>query len=269
MFNLYNEVIAKKRGRRTAAINLSIQVALNHIAISTTGLQKLFLGSNIPAPSTSSLQHSANVVSEIIEEYNQKDLVQKRKLIKEINILRGDNPNIINIQADGMYNNPIYSGMGKTPFQPATQCTYNIMFITRVLVLVICIAQSNSVSRNVVKELSVSNGEGWGDWCNLQLCPQPGQYDYGYRMKGAGRVKDDTAANYVKFECRGLNGGYQEIKKQPRQRGYGDLGTYGSWSRSCDTESAICGIQTRTESSQGGGIDDTALNNVKFVCCRD
>ncbi|VDI03769.1 Hypothetical predicted protein [Mytilus galloprovincialis] len=127
MFNLYNEVIAKKRGRRTAAINLSIQVALNHIAISTTGLQKLFLGSNIPAPSTSSMQHSANVVSEIIEEYNQKDLVQKRKLIKEINILRGDNPNIINIQADGMYNNPIYSGMGKTPFQPATQCTYNML----------------------------------------------------------------------------------------------------------------------------------------------
>ena len=127
MFNLYNEVIAKKRGRRTAAINLSIQVALNHIAISTTGLQKLFLGSNIPAPSTSSMQHSANVVSEIIEEYNQKDLVQKRKLLKEINILRGDNPNIINIQADGMYNNPIYSGMGKTPFQPATQCTYNML----------------------------------------------------------------------------------------------------------------------------------------------
>lgn len=60
--SIYNEVVAKKRGRRTAAINLSIQVALNHIAISTTGLQKLFLGSNIPAPSTSSMQHSANVV---------------------------------------------------------------------------------------------------------------------------------------------------------------------------------------------------------------
>ncbi|CAC5417794.1 unnamed protein product [Mytilus coruscus] len=98
MFNLYNEVVAKKGGRRTAAINLSIQVALNHIAISTTGLQKLFLGSNIPAPSTSSMQHSANVVSEIIEEYNKKDLAQKRKLLKEINILRCDNPNNINMQ---------------------------------------------------------------------------------------------------------------------------------------------------------------------------
>ena len=88
-------------------------------------------------------------------------------------------------------------------------------------------------------------------------------------FKGAGRVRDDTAANYVKFECRGLNGGYQEIKEQPRQNGYGDWGTYGSWSRSCDTGSAICGIQTRTEPPQGSGTDDTALNDVKFVCCRD
>ncbi|VDI27285.1 Hypothetical predicted protein [Mytilus galloprovincialis] len=213
------------------------------------------------------------------------------------------------------------------------------MFITRALVLVICVAQSNSVSRNVVKELSVTNGQGWGDWRNLQLCPQPGQYAYGYKMRievsqgggrrhddtslnaiqllcgtktvqhtsgpkitsgtcpwgdwyptftqcrpgeffvsfslkveghqGAGRVRDDTAANYVKFECRGLNGGYQEIKEQPRQNGYGDWGTYGSWSRSCDTGSAICGIQTRTEPPQGSGTDDTALNDVKFVCCRD
>ena len=57
------------------------------------------------------------------------------------------------------------------------------MFITRALVLVICVAQSNSVSRNVVKELSVTNGQGWGDWRNLQLCPQPGQYAYGYKMR--------------------------------------------------------------------------------------
>ncbi|XP_071171005.1 uncharacterized protein [Mytilus edulis] len=111
--------------------------------MSTTGLQKLFLGSNIPAPSTSSMQHSANVVSEIIEEYNQKDLAQKRKFLKEINILKGDNPNIINTQADGMYNNTIYSGMGKTPFQPATQCTYNML-------------ENNTYKHNIVSTRQVS-----------------------------------------------------------------------------------------------------------------
>ncbi|VDI67053.1 Hypothetical predicted protein [Mytilus galloprovincialis] len=60
-------------------------------------------------PSTSSMQHCVHVVPEIIEEYNEKDLAQLRKLLEEINILRDDNPNIINMQADRMYTNPVYS----------------------------------------------------------------------------------------------------------------------------------------------------------------
>ena len=32
--------------------------------------------------------------------------------------------NEINIQAVGIYNNSLYSGVGKTPFQPSTQCSY-------------------------------------------------------------------------------------------------------------------------------------------------
>ncbi len=28
------------------------------------------------------------------------------------------------IEGDGLFNNPLYSGVSKTPFQPATQCTY-------------------------------------------------------------------------------------------------------------------------------------------------
>lgn len=120
LFKLYKEVVAKKRGRQTAAVNLYIKVALNHIAISTTGLQKLFLGSNIPVPPTTIKQHSAYVVSGNIQEYTQKDLAQKRKLLKDIHIFRGDNHNIINIQADGIYNNRLYTERGKTQFQPAT-----------------------------------------------------------------------------------------------------------------------------------------------------
>lgn len=56
----------------------------------------------------------------IVEEYNQKVLAQKKTIRKEINILRGENRNIINIQADGIYDNPIYSEMGKTSFQSAS-----------------------------------------------------------------------------------------------------------------------------------------------------
>lgn len=55
------------------------------------------------------MQHCVHIVPEIIEEYNEKDLAQLRKLLEEINILRDDNPNIINMQADRMYTNPVYS----------------------------------------------------------------------------------------------------------------------------------------------------------------
>ena len=37
---------------------------------------------------------------------------------------KGADSNIINIQSDDMYNNALYSGIGKTPFQPATQVVY-------------------------------------------------------------------------------------------------------------------------------------------------
>ena len=42
----------------------------------------------------------------------------------KINILRGKNPAAINIQSDGCYNNALYSGVGRTPFQPSTQAIY-------------------------------------------------------------------------------------------------------------------------------------------------
>lgn len=55
------------------------------------------------------MQQCVHVVSEIIEEFNEKDLAQLRKLLEEINILRDVNSNIINIQADRMYTNPVLS----------------------------------------------------------------------------------------------------------------------------------------------------------------
>ena len=43
-----------------------------------------------------------------------------------VNILRGsDSPHAIPVQSDGMNNNPLYSGKGETPFQPAIQTVYS------------------------------------------------------------------------------------------------------------------------------------------------
>ena len=44
--------------------------------------------------------------------------------LRDLNILRGKNPAAINIQSDGCYNNALYSGVGRTPFQPSTQAIY-------------------------------------------------------------------------------------------------------------------------------------------------
>ena len=37
--------------------------------------------------------------------------------------MRGEDPCKISLEGDGAYNNPIYSGVGKTAFQAATQAT--------------------------------------------------------------------------------------------------------------------------------------------------
>ena len=51
----------------------------------------------------------------------------RRRSLKTINLLRGMPETEISVQCDGMFNNPLYSGIGKTPFQPATQCSYSVV----------------------------------------------------------------------------------------------------------------------------------------------
>lgn len=126
LFNLYEEEERNERGRKSAKINIGLQIGLSHTPISTASFQKLCLSCNIPSPSTSGMQQTANKVAVKIEETCSEDLAHQRHLLKEVNTLRGDKPNVINIQADCVYNNALYSGIGKTPFRPATQCAYTV-----------------------------------------------------------------------------------------------------------------------------------------------
>lgn len=121
---LYNEVNTGKRGRKPAAPNYGVQVGLSHTSISNTSLSNILLASNIPPPSTSSLQKNSNTVGEMLIQSNISDMKNIREKIKELNTLKGlpaDSP--INVEMDCRYNNPIYSGAGKTPFQSGTQVT--------------------------------------------------------------------------------------------------------------------------------------------------
>lgn len=126
-FKLYEEVQTKKPGRKAAKINVSAQAALSQTPLGYTGLRKIVLGCNMPAPSASGLQKRANKVLPEIININKEDMKARRKQLIEINTLRGrKDPGSVSLQADGAYNNAIYSGIGKTPFQPATQVVYSV-----------------------------------------------------------------------------------------------------------------------------------------------
>ena len=75
-------------------------------------------------------------------------------------------------------------------------------------------------------------------------------------MEGKQGSGDDTAANNIKFRC----------TSNPILEGDGTgWGEYGGWSKEC-RNGGICGIETKMEKRQGKG-DDTALNDVRFLCC--
>lgn len=126
MFDLFDVDERSERGRKMAKINMGLQIGLSHTPISTSSFQKLCLSCNIPCPSSSGMQYTSNKISKKIEEAAEEDMRQQRQLLKTVNVLRGNEPSLINVQADCVYNNALYSGVGKTPFRPATQCAYTI-----------------------------------------------------------------------------------------------------------------------------------------------
>jgi len=125
---LYNEAnIGGLRGPKPAAPNLGIHVALSQLPVGYAAIRTASICANIPPPSATSLKKNANRVCELIAKANKDDLKQQIKNLKTINELRGLVPETgLAVEGDGLFNNPLSSGVGKTPFQPATQCTYTI-----------------------------------------------------------------------------------------------------------------------------------------------
>lgn len=124
MFNLYEEIKRDTPGRRPANINHAIHVGLSQTSVGPASLSKLLCSINTPPPSASGMQKSANSIMEVVEGENKNDMILRCQDLQSINTLRGKNPAIVNVQSDGCYNNALYSGVGKTPFQPSTQAIY-------------------------------------------------------------------------------------------------------------------------------------------------
>ncbi|XP_053378916.1 vitelline membrane outer layer protein 1-like [Mercenaria mercenaria] len=120
-------------------------------------------------------------------------------------------------------------------------------------------------------EITSTQGH-WGSWVGQIKCPSRVRerlYLTSFDLqvqKPKGVLKDDTAANYVKFKCRDKCGRKkpQELAKPP---GRGVWGSWGAWSAQCPPDTAICGLKTKVEKPQGWHRDDTALNDVEFYCC--
>ena len=70
------------------------------------------------------MQKSANEVMSSIKKKREKDMLMLCQGLCLLNTFRGKNPASVKVQADGCYNNSLYSGVGKTLFQPSTQANY-------------------------------------------------------------------------------------------------------------------------------------------------
>ncbi|CAG2198088.1 unnamed protein product [Mytilus edulis] len=120
------EIATNKPGRRRAKVNVGLAVGLSKTPMAAAGYIRLCLSTNLP-PSARGIQDACNKILPEIEEINKNDMKMRRERIKDMQQQNGkSNPNVINAQSDGMYNNNLYSGVGKTPFQPATQVIYSL-----------------------------------------------------------------------------------------------------------------------------------------------
>jgi hypothetical protein len=116
-----------KRGPKKCATNVGVQIGLTHTRIGPSALRNILLSSNIPAPSVRSMQTTANQVGDAIIKLNKSDMSEQRQHIGDVNEARGlPRDSAVRVEGDARYNNPLYSGSGTTPFQPATQAVYAV-----------------------------------------------------------------------------------------------------------------------------------------------
>ncbi|XP_041650069.1 vitelline membrane outer layer protein 1 homolog [Cheilinus undulatus] len=109
--------------------------------------------------------------------------------------------------------------------------------------------------------LSVTNGGQWGDWYNVEMCPE-NYYAIGFslRVEGGQGDGDDTALNGIRLYCAAENRhGFVHTVES-------NSGFWGGWTSAqyCDG-GVLTAFQLRVEAPVGGG-DDTAANNIRFRC---
>ena len=124
IYKLYEELPYTTSGRWPARLNRGLHIRLSKSSIGQASLTKILCIIDTPPPSLSGIQKAGNLVMNTITDENKKDMQMCCQGLRHLNTLRRKNPAAVIIQAGGCYNNALYSGVGKTPFQPSTQTIY-------------------------------------------------------------------------------------------------------------------------------------------------
>lgn len=120
-YKLYYEVYTARPGRRAATLNMALQAGLQTQPISNKGFRDISITCNIIPANLSGMQKLANRVGSVIVQYNHEDKQDIREWVVAENEMVGhSNPNYVNVESDGRYNNPIYNS-DVTAFQAGTQ----------------------------------------------------------------------------------------------------------------------------------------------------
>ncbi|XP_067384442.1 vitelline membrane outer layer protein 1 homolog isoform X1 [Channa argus] len=119
-----------------------------------------------------------------------------------------------------------------------------------------CVNPNNRRGRYATVESEMGR---WGKWTHVTWCNTGFLDSFKLRVEPQQffLFGDNTAVNNIKFRC---SGSRAELEGDGMA-----WGSWGSWSDKCPN-GYICGLKTRVEAPQGIG-DDTALNDVQFLCC--
>jgi hypothetical protein len=126
LHKLYKEVqsrLGTNRGPKAAAPNMALVVGLMTAGVGPTGIRNILLHLGMPVPALTTLQSLSYQVSRAITKLNEEDMRERREDLQNAATTSGVD---IAAEADARYNNPLTSGGGRTPFQPATQSVYTV-----------------------------------------------------------------------------------------------------------------------------------------------
>ncbi|XP_072518666.1 vitelline membrane outer layer protein 1-like [Salminus brasiliensis] len=127
--------------------------------------------------------------------------------------------------------------------------------------------KTRMADRPYVGLISVSNGQVWGTWGNLEMCPL-GTYATGFSLKvesNQGFWGDDTALNGIALRCTAPRTPSSSTINYSTVQS--NSGSWGQWTQNkwC-TSGQLVAFQLQVQSYQGVFSDDTAANNIRFRC---